>query len=147
MKRNILFYIFSVCLLMTGLSACSLEHDESGKLGGFWHLVSIDSLGKGGVADLSNEYYFWSIQGNILEVSNVPVNERIIFRYEHKNDSLLLCEPRINNRRLSDTLITDIRTLLPYGLTQLEERFSVEALSHSKMVLRSKKLELRFKSF
>ena len=133
--------------VVLSLTACSLNTDDSGDLGGYWHLTYVDTLATDGYCDMSQERVFWSVQGAILEARNTEKNEFVMFRYIHEGSKLSLNDARINQRELGDTLITDITTLQPYGINKLEESFDIEALSGSKMILRSDMLRLYFKKF
>lgn len=133
--------------ILFSLTACSLNTDDSGDLGGYWHLTGIDTLATVGYCDMSKAPIYWAVQGRILEARDVKKNEFVMFRYEHNGNTLSLTDARINQRELGDTLITDVTTLQPYGINNLEEVFTVEAISGSKMVLKSEMLRLYFKKF
>lgn len=130
-----------------GLCSCSLHHDDSGDLGGYWHLTGIDTLATSGHCDMSKVSVFWSVQGAILEARDVDKGEFVMFRYNRENSILSLYDARYNNRNIGDEQITDVAVLQPYGINKLEESFTVEALSSSRMILRSDMLKLYFKKF
>lgn len=135
--------------LGSALASCSLETEDAGNLGGMWHMVSVDTLATGGVKDVSAEGRFWSVQGKILEVStrSAALTEYIIFRYEHNGDSLRLYDCRLNDREKSDSVVTDVEKLRPYGINNTQERFYIDALNGGKMTLKSGRLRLNFKKF
>ena len=126
--------------------ATFLETDNSGKLGGFWHLERIDTLATGGRNDLSKEKRFWSVQGSILEVSRreVGILQPFIFRYEHNGNTLSLSDARSNDREKGDPAVENVEPLRQYGINELHETFNVEALDRSKMQLKSNTLRLFF---
>ena len=140
-------YLILLLSVIFSLTACSLHHDESGDLGGYWHLTNIDTLATGGHCDMSKAPVYWAVQGAILEVRNVETYEKIMFRYNRENGILSLYDARYNNRDIGDEQITDVTVLQPYGINKLEESFAVEALSGSTMILRSDMLKLYFKKF
>lgn len=142
-------HLLCIATLFSAMASCSLETDDSGDLGGMWHMVSVDTLATGGVKDVSNEGRFWSVQGKILEVStrSEALTEYIMFRYEHNGDSLRLYDCRINNREKSDSLITDAEKLRPYGISNIQDNFHIDALTGGKMTLKSSRLKLNFKKF
>lgn len=137
-------FIFTAALLT---ASCTLETDDSGDLGGFWHLESVDTLSTGGHNDMSGQRIFWSVQHKLLEVSNKDTGTAIFLRYTHAADSLTLSEPRTNNRTEGDPDITNPALLHPFGIQQLQENFTIETLSGSTMVLQSDLLRLGFKKF
>ena len=68
------------------------------------------------------------------------------------HNSLKLSSPYINHWHQDkedggDIPVDDPEILRPYGIQNLEENFAVEALSGSKMILRSKELKLYFTNF
>jgi hypothetical protein len=148
-KRILIIVTVITPLLLggVGLSSCSLHHDDSGDLGGYWHLTGIDTLATNGHCDMSKEPVFWSVQGAILEARDVDKGEFVMFRYNRENGLLSLYDARYNNREIGDEQITDVAVLQPYGINKLEESFTVEALSSSRMILRSDMLKLYFKKF
>lgn len=148
-KRILIIVTVITPLLLggVGLSSCSLHHDDSGDLGGYWHLTGIDTLATSGHCDMSKAPVFWAVQGAILEARDVDKGEFVMFRYNHENGLLSLYDARYNNREIGDEQITDVAVLQPYGINKLEESFTVEALSSSRMILRSDMLKLYFKKF
>ena len=148
-KRILIIVTVITPLLLggVGLSSCSLHHDDSGDLGGYWHLTGIDTLATSGHCDMSKAPVFWAVQGAILEARDVDKEEFVMFRYNRENSILSLYDARYNNRNIGDEQITDVAVLQPYGINKLEESFTVEALSSSRMILRSDMLKLYFKKF
>ena len=140
-------YLILLLSVLFSLTACSLHHDESGDLGGYWHLANIDTLATGGHCDMSKAPIFWSVQGAILEARDVDEGVFVMFRYNHNGNTLSLTDARINQREQGDPQITDVTNLQPYGINKLEESFEIEALSSSTMILRSDMLKLYFKKF
>ena len=55
--------LFIAIVCVTTLASCTLEASDNGKLDGFWHLVSIDTLANERVGDLSESRVFWGIEG------------------------------------------------------------------------------------
>ncbi len=134
-------------MLMT-LSSCSWFHgDNSGKLGGYWHLTRIDTLETGGYEDMPQTPIFYSVQGEILEVRNVDANLLYIFRYKHVSNTLSLFDARRSWREQGDPVVEDVEELRPFGINKLEESFVIETLDGNHMVLRSDMLKLYFDKF
>lgn len=141
--HSLLLALATLC----GLASCSLETDSSGKLGGFWHLVSVDTLATGGHADLSGRRVFWSVQNKLMTVNDRDGGDTYLLRYAHTADSLTLSEPRLSDRMAGDPAVSDPAVLQPLGIQHTEEGFAIELLNGSNMVLRSTTLRLGFKKF
>lgn len=146
-SSHILSFLMSAALcLATG--SCTLESSDNGKLDGFWHIESIDTLPAGGHADLSGQLLFWSFQHHLMELNDrnyaLP---RVMMRFSHRNDSLVLSEPRINDRMAGDTAFTDIGAIAPFGVNGPNDAYAVEQLKDDKMVLKNNRLRINFKRF
>lgn len=137
-------------LLLTPLLAllgCTIETDSSGDLGGYWHLESVDTIATGGHADLRSRRVFWAVQGELLRATDKDNGGDYLLRYVHQNDTLTLSEPRTNNRTAGDPEVSDATLLYPFGIRHLTERFTIESLHSSSMVIASEDLRLGFKKF
>lgn len=139
-----IFGAMMALVLIFFATSCTMESDESGALGGYWHLTAVDTLATGGTTALENQLIFWSIQGTILQVSDQKNKEkdRIIFRYETDGNKLSIKEPRLSRRLEGDPLVDDITMLTPYGIHALTETFTIESNQSGKMVLKSSVLRL-----
>ena len=141
-----------VAISMFAFSSCELESSDNGKLDGFWHLESIDSLENGKTVDMSKLHVFWGIEHKLIAATQYDNNtERMFFRFEQTSDSLKITQAFINHGHQDnggDIPLTEVTNdLRYYGINNLPEGFAKEALSGSKMILRSKTLRLRFKKF
>lgn len=141
-----------VAISMFAFSSCELESSDNGKLDGFWHLESIDSLENGKTVDMSKLHVFWGIEYKLIAATQYDNNtERMFFRFEQTSDSLKITQAFINHGHQDNggdiplTVVTN--DLRYYGINNLPEGFAKEALSGSKMILRSKTLRLKFKKF
>ena len=143
MKRKLLYLtvFFSVLLSM---SSCDLETSGNGKLDGFWHLERVDTLLTGGVCDMSELRVFWAFQHHLLELNGYVT---CLCRFSHSDGSLVISSPYRYDREQGDEPLTDVELLLPYGINNLEERFTVERLSSSQLVLTTEQLRLIFTKF
>lgn len=144
--------LFIAIVCVTTLASCTLEASDNGKLDGFWHLVSIDTLANGRVGDLSESRVFWGIEGKLIYAKNIYTNsDGYYFRFTQTSDSLVLKEPYANHWHEDGTAeggdipVTDASVLAPYGINGLEDHFLIEALSGGKMILKSNTLRLMFK--
>ena len=141
-----------VAISMFAFSSCELESSDNGKLDGFWHLESIDSLENGKTVDMSKLHVFWGIEYKLIAATQCDNNtERMFFRFEQTSDSLKITQAFINHGHQDnggDIPLTEVTNdLRYYGINNLPEGFAKEALSGSKMILRSKTLRLKFKKF
>ena len=141
-----------VAISMFAFSSCELESSDNGKLDGFWHLESIDSLENGKTVDMSKLHVFWGIEYKLIAATQYDNNtERMFFRFEQTSDSLKITQAFINHGHQDnggDIPLTEVTNdLRYYGINNLPEGFAKEALSGSKMILRSKTLRSKFKKF
>lgn len=141
-----------VAISMFAFSSCELVSSDNGKLDGFWHLESIDSLENGKTVDMSKLHVFWGIEYKLIAATQYDNNtERMFFRFEQTSDSLKITQAFINHGHQDnggDIPLTEVTNdLRYYGINNLPEGFAKEALSGSKMILRSKTLRLKFKKF
>lgn len=148
MKRlfNILFI---VGIVLAAIPSCTIETSDNGKLDGFWHLVEIDTLQTGGQKNLSNEKLFWGVEAKLLHLQGA--DSAYYLRFNHTNDSLILYSPYLDHGHMDkgggDIALSDPQRLHVYGIQNLEEHFKVEALSGSKMILKSSFCRLYLKKF
>lgn len=139
------FLIISVISLMT---ACHMESSENGHLDGFWHLVrvdtlSIDTLSIVGTSDLSQDYFFWAFQFQLLSVRNTQKSpEEYFLRFQRQGDELVLSHPFQYVLQGKDAPVENIDLLRPFGINDQEERFRIVHLSSRRMTLRNKFLVL-----
>lgn len=146
-KMGIMRLLLAAVFLLP-LASCSMFNtDDSGDLGGYWHLTRVDTLATAGVCDMSKAPVYWSVQGKILEVRNVDTGVFVMFRYAHEGSTLSLSDVRYNQRERDDEAISDVDVLRPYGINSLTESFTVEQLDGSRMTLKSEMLKLYFKKF
>ncbi len=136
-------------------SSCELESSKNGDLDGFWHLESIDSLENGKCVDFSKKRVFWGVEHKLIAARENDLGiASFYFRFEQTSDSLKITEVFLNHGHQDngedggDIPQGDVTDDLRYfGVNQIPECFAKEALSGSKMVLRSKTLRLNFRKF
>ena len=134
------FLIISVISLMT---ACHMESSDNGHLDGFWHLVrvdtlSIDTLSIVGTSDLSQDYFFWAFQFQLLSVRNTQKSpEEYFLRFQRQGDELVLSDPFQYVLQGKDAPVENIDLLRPFGINDQEERFRIVHLSSRRMTLKS----------
>ena len=136
-------------------SSCTLESSDNGDLDGFWHLESVDTLATGKTEDFSQRYVFRGVEHKFIAVKETDTNrEKFYFRFEQTGDSLKITQVYKNHWHQDqgeeggdipvDELSDDLQH---YGINALPEGFKKEALSGSKMILKSKTVRLKFKKF
>ena len=152
MKKNVIYIaLFAILSMNLGFVSCGIvefETSKNGKLDGYWHLQTVDSLANGNVSDVSKSRIFWSVQGDLLETYSpdiVTAVQRCVFHFSHKNGMLKIIEPRVYDRAAGDPLIEDVGILTPFGINSLDESFKVEKLTKGKMTLTSGSLRLYFR--
>lgn len=138
-------------IIITGtmLASCTLETSNNGKLDGFWQLTQLDTISTGGITDMRENNAFWSVQMHLLEVREPSGNsyKNVIFRFERKGDSLIISQPRYNDRRNGDPEITDPSLLHQHGIYRLREGFFVGRLDNSYMDLQSDRFRFHFRKY
>ena len=158
MKRYRVLHIAFVALIGTFVmvfSSCEMETSKNGDLDGYWHLESIDTLENGGTCDFSARKVFWGIEHKLILIRDLNVGpfDGFYMRFDQAGDSLLIPKAYRKNQNYGegddDAPISadDMEDLRKYGINNLPEGFAKEALSGSKMILRSKTLRLKFKKF
>ena len=158
MKRYRILPIAFVALIGTFVmvfSSCEMETSKNGDLDGYWHLESIDTLENGKTCDFSARKVFWGIEHKLILIKDLEVGpfDGFYMRFDQTGDSLLISKAYRKNQNYGegddDAPISadDMEDLRKYGINNLPEGFAKEALSGSKMILRSKTLRLKFKKF
>lgn len=151
MKR-ILFPIL-LTLLFTCIVSCETDTiDGDGKIEGFWHMESIESLATDStvdsVQDMSRKYVFWSFQHNLLELSDKGGEyQQLYCRFKAEDGQLTISEIYIPTYG-KDSLATEasLPIIKPYGISKLNSTFSYD-IDGGKMTLTGEGVRLRFKRF
>lgn len=147
MKR--LAYLFLAGAL-TG--ACSdFNTSGNGDLDGFWQLTQTDTLANGRSEDMRPRMLFWSVQAGLLKMQDLHTQKDaylgIFFHFELKNDRLRVYDPVVDDRTISDSIVTDVRTVEFYGLNSLDETFRVLQLEETRMTLENESLRMYFRKY
>ena len=147
MKQKVTRYIIGAFFfLFMCLTSCSIETDGAGGLEGYWHLVKVDTVETGRSTDLSEHLLFWSFQVHMMEgVDRQGMYSSILFRFEKDENLLRLYEPRLHDPAAGDPTIDDLSYLIPFGINDKEETFTIEQSSGSRMTLYNGILRLYFR--
>ena len=147
MKRNIILsaaFCAVTAISMATFTACTIETSGNGDLDGFWHLTQIDTLSTGCSADKSEELLFWAVQADLLNVVDRRIGSDYLMRFDKSGTTLRVYEPYGNDRMSGDIKVEDPLELAPLGINALDETFTIENLSSSKMTLNDGFLRLSF---
>ena len=147
MKKSlyILLLLLPISIL---LISCEIETSGNGKLDGNWQLQSFDTLSTGGICDMSESTIYWGIENKILQIRNIKKAEKILFRFEKSGSTLTITNPHLyDNRKYETTPIEDKSVLLPFGIQDIEETYTIEQLSNSCFVLKNQQLRLHFRKY
>lgn len=148
-RFRILLLCYSVTLVL--LASCGLvefEHSENGKLDGYWHLESVDTLSTGGKADLRQERWFWAVQGTVFQLYNPDWRhgQRYVSQFRYENSLITILHVYKDARAQGDPEVESLDVIRPFGINQIEgENFQVEELQGGSMTLSTETLRLQFK--
>ena len=126
------------------LASCDIETSDNGKLDGYWHLVSADTLATQGHTDLSQQRIFWAVQVNLIQLRGTE--QELYCRFSHQADELTINQLHLKDREKGDPEVTEEykHFIYPYGINDYEEYFKVIQLTNEKMTLQSPTLRLDF---
>lgn len=138
-----LIYIIGIIFLI----ACD-KLPINGKLDGMWQLQRVEYM-NGQTESLEKTYY--SIQLHLIKLTKVydgdlygSKSNNYIGRFIYTKDSLYIHDFRpYKNEGNQATL----EQLLPFGMSEVSERFKIEELNRKKMILKSKHASLFFIKF
>ena len=140
------WFIIQGFLSLIFLYGCELETTDNGDLDGYWHLEQVDSLSGQRSVSYAQNKIFWSIQFELLQLSNLEDNT-IIYKLVYDNRQLTLANPCMFDRADGDSLVTNVEVLRQYGVNALQESFKVVSLESRTMILESPVLRLHFKKY
>lgn len=144
--RHSIYLLVAMIATLSATASCNVETSNNGKLDGFWHLVQVDTLATGGVNDLSEYKFFWSVQRNLIDASDhLGGNRELLFTFVHTGDSLILSNPCFPVWDGDDTPIDNLEPLRPFGINSLDQKFLIESMSGGKMILRDDSVRLGFR--
>lgn len=142
--KKLLF--FPLILLSALFASCDPHASDNGDLDGFWQLACVDTL-QGGSTDVTRRRLFWSVQFNLLQVSELNTLKEYVFHFSCDGNTLQLRDPYLVDHAGSDVAVTDVTDLHPYGIQSLSESFTIECLNDDQLLLRSQTLRLHFRRY
>lgn len=128
------------------MASCEIDWSDNGSLDGNWQLSVVDTLATNSSVDMKGRKVFWAVQYNLLQATETG-QTIVLFRFKNTGDSLLLSEPRLNDRDDDDDVIPEIDQLQPMGINSMEEHYKIVKLSSSSMVLQNDMLRLHFRKY
>jgi len=130
------------------LTACELETSDNGQLDGYWQLARVDTLRTGGQTDWTQQLQFWSVQCNLLQVTDRNYQlPALLFRFDHEAEILRLYEPYLLGSPSADIPLTDYSVLQPYAIEHPDMEYHIEFIDTDEMQLRSDSLRLHFNRY
>lgn len=146
MKKGL--YLLTSLLCLAGFFAsCDIRLSDNGDLDGYWQLARVDTL-HGGITDVCDRRLFWSVQAQLLQVSDLTYrHDACILRFEHTGSTLRVHTPYLVDHAGSDVPVSDAALLEPYGIQRLDETFTVERLDGKLMTLKGDCLRLEFNRY
>ena len=145
MKKST-FIILSIVSLISAslhLTSCEIESAGTGGLYANWQLRQIDTLSTGNTADMTESTIYWAFQSDVLQLRNISNgNQTLNLRFDHKRDSLIVSNPILGMKE-----VTSEALLLPFGITNLTDTFSIEQLNGSTLCISNRLYRLRFRKY
>ena len=146
MNKIYALLLLSFCMM---LSSCKLHTSHNGDLDGLWQVMVKENLATEETVDMRDYHSTWSVQGDLL-IMQMDGSPSIIFRFSHKDGTLLIYDPYISGRfgeSATDVKLEDANVLVPYGLSALEEYLKVIKLDSDDMILESSTSRLVFRKY
>ena len=146
MKKSIIS-LLCFAAAATGMISCDgLEMSHHGKLEGYWHIVEFDTLATGGVCDMSKSTLFIGVQMHLMGFYDSSSTVANLFSHFEKGDSTLRFYDFFRDDRLAgDHRETDTSATRMYGISNLNETFSIEHISSNSLILRSNTLRIKLR--
>ena len=145
MKKST-FIILSIVSLISAslhLTSCEIESAGTGGLYANWQLRQIDTLSTGNTADMTESTIYWAFQSDVLQLRHISNgNQTLYLRFDHKRDSLIVSNPILGMKE-----VTSEALLLPFGITNLTDTFSIEQLNGSTLCISNRLYRLRFRKY
>lgn len=145
-QLRVLCALCALCSLSFFCVSCEVETHSHGNIDGNWHLVKIDTLATEGSMDLNDSRIFWGFQANLVQLCDNDRPDTVyIMRFAKDDNTLILCDPHINDRETGDPIAELTPTFCHFGVNKKEETFTIEQLKSTRMTILSDMLRLTFK--
>ena len=142
--RKLLYLI----IIFTIIEDCDKHTYDNGDLDGYWQLKSVDTLSTGGTCDMRDSMRFWGFQANLLHVrDNNEKIMKVLLRFNHTDNMMILSDPIIDLRDSSDIIFTDTTLLYHYGIHDVPETLKVITFNSSTMILENRVLRLHLRKY
>lgn len=138
-----LLYILTTALL---LSACEMEMSDNGNLDGLWQMTEMQIDNQAPV-DMRTTGTVMGVQFNLMYIHNSTGGIQTYSRFSNEGGYLRLYDFREKKHDVSDFPIEDPTLLNVYGIFSLDERFKIETLTSSNMILKSDRSLLKFRKY
>ena len=144
MKKSTFIILTLIPLLVVSIAITSCEIDSAGTGGIYanWQLRQVDTLSTGNTADMTESTIYWAFQSDVLQLRNTNGYQTLYLRFDHKRDSLIVSNPILGMKE-----VTSEALLLPFGITNLTDTFSIEQLNGSTLCISNRLYRLRFRKY
>ena len=149
MKKSTFIILSIVSFISASLHLTSCEIDSAGTGGIYanWQLRQVDTLSTGNTADMTKSTIYWAFQSNVLQLRHISNgNQTIYLRFDHKH-SLIVSNPILVETKDEMKEVTSEALLLPFGITNLTDTFSIEQLNGSTLCISNRLYRLRFRKY
>ena len=149
MKKSTFIILSIVSLISASLHLTSCEIDSAGTGGIYanWQLRQVDTLSTGNTADMTESTIYWAFQSDVLQLRNTNGYQTLYLRFDHKRDSLIVSNPILAGTQDGMKEVTSEALLLPFGITNLTDTFSIEQLNGSTLCISNRLYRLRFRKY
>lgn len=137
--------IFLLTIILS-LSSCSVEMTNNGDLDGFWQMYEMQIDG-GETKDIRNASIVMGVNFNLMSLREHGNNDCIYCRFSNDGTYLRIYDFRVGKHDITDILVEDPSTLNVFGIFSLDEKFKIETMTSSSMILRSERALLKLRKY
>lgn len=137
--------IFLLTILLS-LSSCSVEMTNNGDLDGFWQMYEMQVDG-GEIKDMRNTGNTMGVNFNIMSFREGGNYDCIYCRFDNDGTYLRIYDFRVGKHDITDLPVEDPSTLNVFGIFSLDEKFKIETMTSSSMILRSERALLKLRKY
>ena len=150
MKKSTFIILTLIPLLVVSLAitSCDIESAGTGGIYANWQLRQIDTLSTGNTADMTESTIYWAFQSDVLQLRHISNgNQTLYLRFDHKRDSLIVSNHILAGTQDGMKEVKSEAILLPFGITNLTDTFSIEQLNGSTLCISNRLYRLRFRKY